>query len=245
MTQEIVVQAENKSFLDVVARAALDPNVDPQKMHALLDVQKRIMDENAKIEFNKSLIRAQKNMPRVKMNGELKTKNGAVVAKYMRFDDIDEKIRVVYQAEGFSLVDSQRENPNDTVTITTEVIHEAGHSMTVEVTLPKDKENSLKTSLQAAVSTMSVGRRVNVCNIFRIVGEDDSCAPQGDESGVYITQDQAGEIAALVVETETDAGLMLSKMTKGSKTIETILRSDYARIKNALLTKRSRMEASE
>ena len=147
MTQEIVVQAENKSFLDVVARAALDPNVDPQKMHALLDVQKRIMDENAKIEFNKSLIRAQKNMPRVKMNGELKTKNGAVVAKYMRFDDIDEKIRVVYQAEGFSLVDSQRENPNDTVTITTEVIHEAGHSMTVEVTLPKDKENSLKTSL--------------------------------------------------------------------------------------------------
>lgn len=245
MTQELAIQAENRSLLDIVAKAAMDPNVDPQKMNALLDIQERIMNKQAEIEFNKALIRAQKNMPRVKKDGELKNKAGQTVAKYMRFEDIDDKIRVVYEAEGFSIVDSQKENENGTVTIFTTVIHEAGHSMTVQITVPKDKENGLKTALQAAVSTVSVGRRVNVCNIFRIVGEDDSYTPQGDESGVYITQEQAGEIAALVVETETDAGLMLSKMTKGSKTIETILRSDYVRIKNALLTKKSRMGVSE
>lgn len=52
MTQEIVVQAENKSLLDIVARAAMDPNVDPQKMNALLDIQERIMNKQAEIEFN-------------------------------------------------------------------------------------------------------------------------------------------------------------------------------------------------
>lgn len=242
MTQEIVVQAENKSLLDIVARAAMDPNVDPQKMNALLDIQERIMNKQAEIEFNKALIRAQKNMPRVKKDGELKNKAGQTVAKYMRFEDIDDKIRVVYEAEGFSIVDSQKENENGTVTIFTTVIHEAGHSMTVQITVPKDKENGLKTALQAAVSTVSVGRRINICNIFRIVGTDEACG-DGASNIPFITADQASEIMNLINETGTDTRKMLETMTKGAVSISEIIRTDYERIKNALLIKKSRMES--
>lgn len=230
--------AENQRL---IAAMSINKDVDPAKMKGLFDLQVEMMAKQAEINFNKALFRAQKNMPRVGTNGAIKNKAGQVVAKYMLLQDIDKAIREIYEAEGFSVMDSQRENANGTVTIISTLVHEGGHSKTIECTLPRDKENSLKSALQAAVGTITTGKRVNICNFFRIIAEDDTNAEKMvAENNVTISDDQAAQIKDLIRETGTDTQRFLSMMVSDAKTVDEIGLKDFNRVYNALLAKRNK-----
>lgn len=231
------------NFLAVIAKAAADPNTDVAKMHGLLDVQERMMAKQAEIDFNQALFRAQKSMPRIKKNGEIKNKAGNVVARYMKFDDIDETIRAIYEAEGFCLVDSQTENQNGTVTVKTTLIHQEGHSMSVEVTLPKDKENALKSSLQAAGGTVSVGKRLNTCNLFRIVGEDED--KEEAISAEVINDEQAALLKDLIRETGADVKKFLAYAGNGVESVDMIPLREFDRCRITLEAKKRQVQVQQ
>lgn len=246
-TENLPVAAPTTAnFLAVISKAASDPNTDVAKMHGLLDVQERMMNKQAEIDFNQSLFRAQSNMPRVQKNGTIKNRDGKVVAKYMLFEDIDAAIREIYEAEGFCIMDSQKENANGTITIYSTLAHRGGHSKTIECTVPKDKENALKTSLQAAVGTVTTGKRINTCNFFRIVAEDDTEAEKFVASRTAtLTDQQAAIIKDLIRETGTDTQRFLAMMVSGAKSVDEIGMSDFNRVHNALLAKRNKAKSEE
>jgi len=186
-----IVSAEQQ-MIQSIAVMAQDPNVDVEKMEKLFDIQIKMMDRQAKMDFDQALARVQADMPRITENGQIKNREGRVTATYLKYEDIDREIRPRLSAEGFSLVHTRTENNNKMIVIT-KLKHKGGHEEVVEMPLPYDAPNKMKNPVQAAVSTFSYGKRVNVCSLLNIVaqGQDDDgqmadCNPISDEQAAEI-----------------------------------------------------------
>lgn len=187
----VALTTESK-MIATIADMAANPDVDVDKIDKLLDVQMKMMDRQAKMDYDQALARVQSDMPRITQRGEIKNKAGLVVAKYMKYEDIDAVIRPRLQAEGFSLMHT-RTDTNGKMIVTTILKHRNGHQESVEMPLPYDQPNQLKNAVQSAVSTFSYGKRVNVCSLLNIVaeGEDDDGATS---EANFISEEQAAEI---------------------------------------------------
>lgn len=185
-------QSTESQMIAVIADIASNPDTDVEKMEKMLDIQIRLMDRQAKIDFDQALSGVQSEMPRIQERGEIKNKHGQVTSRYMKYEDIDLVIRPLLKKYGFSLMHT-REEANGKMNVTTKLKHEGGHEETVSIPLPYDQVNALKNAVQAAVSTFSYGKRVNVCSLLNIVaeGEDDD----GQRSEAFtITDQQSAEI---------------------------------------------------
>lgn len=187
-----VSQSAEQQMISSIMQIASNPDIDVDKMEKLFAMQERMMDRQAKMDYDNALARVQADMPRITQRGQIKNKTGMVVANYMKYEDIDLEIRPRLQKEGFSLK-HDRKHIDGKMVVKTTLKHRSGHEESVEIPLPYDKENALKSALQAAVGTFSVGKRVNVCSLLNIVqeGEDDA-ARMADANAV--TDDQAAHI---------------------------------------------------
>jgi len=213
MIQSILTMSQNK-------------DVDADKMEKLLDIQLKMMDRQNKIDFDQALSRVQADMPRITERGEIRNKAGVVVSTYIKYEDIDKEIRPRLKAEGFSLMHT-RSDVNGKMVIKTTLKHAGGHEESVEIPLPYDQVNKLKNSVQAAVSTFSYGKRVNVCSLLNIVAEGD------DDDGVkaclaVLTDEQVQTIKKKIKEADADKDKFLKFCA--SETIEDIDGSKYDNI---------------
>jgi len=169
----VPVSAEQQ-MITSIAQMATNPDVDVEKIQALLNIQLTMMDRQSKMDFDQALSRVQADMPRITERGQIKNKSGQVTSRYLKYEDIDLAIRPRLQKEGFSLVHDCKEQGQKMV-VKTILKHCNGHEESTEFPLPYDAPNALKNAVQAAVSTFSYGKRVNVCKLLNIVaqGEDD------------------------------------------------------------------------
>lgn len=189
-----VVASAEQQMIQSIATMAADPSTDVDKIDRLFEIQIKMMDRQAKMDFDQALARVQADMPRITENGKIKNKNGQVTATYLKYEDIDREIRPRLQKEGFSLVHTRHEQGNKMI-VTTTLKHNAGHEQSVDMPLPYDAPNAMKNAVQAAVSTYSYGKRVNVCSLLNIVAQGEDDDGQMAEAN-YITEDQAEEIKA-------------------------------------------------
>jgi hypothetical protein len=238
-TQEIAVIEQNpiaqtteQNMIAVLAKIASDPSTDVDKIERLLDVQIKMLDRQAKMDFDQALARVQSQMPRIKQNGSIKTRDGKVTSRYMKYEDIDLVIRPMLQEEGLSLV-HDREEMHGKMIVKTTLKHRGGHQETVSIPLPYDTVNALKSAVQAAVSTFSYGKRVNVCSIFNLVaeGEDDD----GADTHIKIDEVQAAHIKDTLHDTNSDVARFLEYM--GVDCVDNIPMKDYTKATNALKRK--------
>lgn len=188
----VAVYDQTQQMVTSIIEMASNPDVDADKIEKLLDIQMKMMDRQAKMDFDQALARVQSTMPRITERGEIKNKHGQVTSTYMKYEDIDLQIRPRLQAEGFSLMHT-RDNKDGKMIVTTTLKHVAGHEESVSMPLPYDKENQLKNAVQAAVSTFSYGKRVNVCSLLNIVAEGDDDDGQMAAANP-ITEEQAASI---------------------------------------------------
>lgn len=211
-----------KAMIQRIAEMASDPNCDPDKMEKLLNVQIRMMDRQAKIDFDQALADLQNEMPRITARGEIKTKDGVVTSRYMKYEDIDNVIRPLLKKYNFSLVHDAKEE-NGKMLVTTILKHRGGHQESVSSPLPFDQTNALKSPLQAAASTEAFGKRRNVCKILNIVqeGQDDD----GAGTHIKIDDSQAKLIKDALQETGSDTIRFLQYM--GVSSVENIPMKDY------------------
>ena len=222
-----------KAMINQIAEMARNPDIDPDRMGKLLDVQIRLMDRQAKIDFDQALADLQMQMPRITPRGEIKNNAGLVTSRYMKYEDIDRVIRPLLQANGFSLVHDAREE-NGKMVVTTILKHRGGHQESVSSPLPFDQTNALKSALQAAASTEAFGKRRNVCKMLNIVaeGEDDDGLSVGH---IKIDDSQAAEIKTALRETNADVKAFLKYM--GARSVEEIAMKDYGKAYMALKRK--------
>lgn len=200
-----------------------DPDVSPEKMSALLDVQERMINRQALMDFNKAKMQAMAEMPIIDRNGAIKNKAGQVQSRYARFEDIDRIVRPICAKYGLVYSFNISEGERGATKVTCELGHVGGH---VEhygpLAVPLDTSGS-KNPTQGVGSSVSYGKRYTLCaalNIVTLFEDNDGqtatktlSAAEPDFADELRDQAQRAAVAGSQAYTEFFSGL--SPMKKG------------------------------
>lgn len=225
------------AIIQVIERAALNPDIDVEKMERLLAMQERIMTRNAEMAFNAAMRTAQEEMPKVLRN----KRNDQTSSNYADLERVNEAIVPVYTKHGFSLSFGTGTSTLDGhILITCLVSHVDGHTRPYQCDMPLDlagiKGNQNKTPTHAHGSTMSYGRRYLTLLIFNITLTNED--KDGNRDSDLITEDQVTVLMDLAEEVKADRAKFLTYMKV--ERLADIQAKDFNRAKTALESKRSR-----
>lgn len=232
-------------FLALIERVLLNPDVDPQKLNAILDVKERMMNKEAEQLFNADYLAAKLEMPRVRKDGSVEyledknNKSGPKVTafKYAKYEDIDRVIRPVEQKYGFSRMFTTVPRPGDgggAIIICT-LLHKSGHSVKAEISVALDVSGG-KNNIQAMGSTFSYGKRYTTEMIWDIVkeGADD------DANSVDLIDDkQFKKLKKLIEETKTVEADFIGYYN--IEALDQLPKKLFGIVENILLTKKIRL----
>lgn len=231
------------SLLGFVAMAVRDPNIDVAKLEALLRMQREIVADDAKTQFNQAMARLQPRLPRITKRGRVEypvNKNQpdgpkALAFTYARWEDVDTAIRPILNSEGFALSFNTRQRVGDGggLVVVGELLHVGGHAKTAEMALPLDTSGG-KSNLQGYASSTSFGSRYVAKMLLNLVfeGEDDDGTAGGKS---YINEHMKERIVELLQESKADVKGFLDFMH--ASCVDEIEVADYTKAVNALQTK--------
>jgi len=188
---------ETAAIMNVIERAASDPNVDIDKMERLMAMHERMVNKQAEIAFSKALSDMQNNLPEITEGGQIKH-GDKIISQYARWDeDINPVIKPILYEYGFSL--SFRTDTKDGVNVEAVLSHAQGHSERTSIKLPADSSGS-KNAVQAVASSVSYGKRYTAGALLNLTTkgqDDDGVSAYGPER---IDDDQEANILALIEE---------------------------------------------
>lgn len=193
---------ESAAIIQVIERAAINPDVDIDKMERLLEMQERIMERNARSAYAADLARMQPELPVIAERGGIKDRSGRVQSTYALWEDINEAIKPVLAKHGFAL--SFRTGQEEgRITVTGVLSHREGHSEETTMHLPIDTSGS-KNSVQAVGSSISYGKRYTAGALLNITsrGEDDDGKAAGGVA--TISDEQVQALQDLIIEVGAD-----------------------------------------
>lgn len=171
-----VAASDTTAVLNMIERVALDPNVDPDKMDRLLDVQERILNKQAEQEFFAALNHCQRHMGRVATDCD----NRQTRSKYASYAALDRALRPIYTEQGMSLsFDTETSEIPEHLKVVCYVSHTSGFTKRYSVNMPADgkgaKGGDVMTKTHATGAAMSYGMRYLLKMIFNVaIGEDDT-----------------------------------------------------------------------
>jgi hypothetical protein len=178
----IVKTNTDQSMISLVDKALMSPDVDVGKMQIMLDMQERIYDKNAQIEFNKAMSLCQQEMPAIAKTSE----NLQTNSKYAKYETIVIDTKPTYTKHGFSISFAESKSDKaDHIRVEAELMHSQGHSKSFYADLPLDiagiKGNANKTAVHATGSTFSYAKRYLFCMIFNVAlaNADDDAVKAG------------------------------------------------------------------
>lgn len=179
---QVSAVSETAAILSVIERAALNPDVDIDKMERLLQMQERIIARNAEAAYNEALAAMQPNLPEVEQHGF----NDHTKKHYARWEDIHEAIAPVLATHGFALTFRTAE-VNGKVTVTAILRHKEGHKDETSLPLPTDT-GAGRNAVQAVGSSLSYGKRYTACALLNIRsrGDDDDGAKATKRSSARV-----------------------------------------------------------
>ena len=169
----------------LVERVLTDPNADVAKLHALLDVNERILDRNAKADFDAAFAEMWPELPEIDEKGAIKNRSGQVQSRYAKYEDIQTAIRPVLTRHGFSLRHRTEwpEQRQGVIRIVGILTHRSGHAEESAFEAPADKSD-FRSEVQSQGSTISYGKRYTTCDLLNIItrGHDNDGQPQKAEA---------------------------------------------------------------
>jgi hypothetical protein len=180
-------------MIAMIREVAMNPDVDVEKMQAILSMQERILDRTAKMEFDAALADMQIDLPTVDQKGKIEIKakdasgerKGPVQqsTKFAKFEDINEAIRPIISKYGFAVSFRTGLTEDGRVKIIGILSHRAGHREETMMVLPHDATGS-KNAVQAIGSSTSYGKRYILCALLNLTsrGEDDDGKQGGGEA---------------------------------------------------------------
>lgn len=169
----IVQAGESATILQVIQRAAADPQCDIEKMERLMQMHERFQARQAEQQYAEALAAMQQELPSISERGGIKDRNGRVQSTYALWEDINEALKPVLAKHGFALTFRIPRNEKG-VEVEGVLSHRAGHSERTSILLPADVSGS-KNAVQAVASSVSYGKRYTAGALlnFTTHGEDD------------------------------------------------------------------------
>lgn len=185
---------QSSTIIEVIERAALNPDVDIDKMERLLAMQERVMSKRAEQAYTESMILAQQRMPVIRKDKD----NKQTGSSYATLENINKIITPIYTGEGFTLSFGTEDSPIDGyVRIVCDIRHSSGHKERYHYDSPPDDSGIAgkvnKTTTHARASAISYGQRYLIKLIFNLTLEgedDDGNAAGGDTRSVMDIQNE-------------------------------------------------------
>jgi hypothetical protein len=98
---------EPANLLEIVSRAASDPNIEVAKVEKLLELYERIQAKTAEAQFNEAMTKAQSEIGRIGADAT----NPQTRSQYASYAKLDSVLRPIYTANGFSLSFDEGDSP--------------------------------------------------------------------------------------------------------------------------------------
>lgn len=153
----------------LVERIVTNPEADVAKLAAILDVNERILNRNAKAAFDEAFSRMWPELPEVDERGAIRNKDGSIKSRYAKYEDIQAAVRPILKQYGFALR-HRTEFPADKPGIIriVGILSGHGHSEESIFEAPPDK-NDYRTAIQDQGSTISYGKRYTTEDLLNII----------------------------------------------------------------------------
>ena len=206
------VYGNSASLIEVISRAAADPNVDVAKMQSLLDMHERLSLRESEQAFNSAMADAQGEMRTIGYDSS----NPSTHSKYASYAKIDSVLRPIYSRHGFALsFDTGPNTPENAVEVICRVSHREGYVRAYRILMPADgkgaRGNDVMTRTHATGAALSYGARYLLRLIFNVAvgAEDDdgnsaSTMPRGSTQTGAIDEGQVETLKALIAAVSAD-----------------------------------------
>ena len=173
---------------------AKDPDVDPAKMEAMLTMQERMIDRQAKQEYQTAMHAARSEMPRITKDGKIEAKGGRIQSRYSTYENIDKIVRPLVEGHGLTYGFDFKEGEQGRMLVTCIVSHTGGHEERFGPMPLSIDTTGAKNATQGAGSAGSYGQRYTLCAAFNIVtvGSDDDGG--GQRGQLAAPEDWQGEL---------------------------------------------------
>lgn len=219
------------SILQVIERAAQNPEVDIDKMERLLEMYERVTAQRAKAAYVEALAVMQPKLPTITERGAILDRSGKVMTTYALWEDINEAIKPVLSEHGFALT-FRTGFEGDRITVTGVLSHSKGHSEETTMTLPRD-DSGAKNAVQAVGSSTSYGKRYTASALLNLA----SCEKDDDATAAgAISEEQKTKIIDLIKTTSADTKKFLNYM--GVASVDAIPANQFDKAVRALEAKR-------
>lgn len=206
--------AESGGLLQVIARAVADPNMDVEKAERLFALQRDILADQAKREFNAAFRAAKSQMRPVVKNRD----NDQTKSRYADLEAVSAAIDPIIDQNGFALTwgTGTPEKPG-CYRITADLLHDGGHERHYFADIPEDtagiKGSQNKTATHGFGSSMSYGRRYLKLLIFDIATTDDDDGQRAGSLPVEeINAAECAELRRLIAAADTTEKALLERL---------------------------------
>jgi hypothetical protein len=177
--------AEASQIVSSFHAMAADPNVTPEKLNAMLDFQKRVMEITAKQAFDRDFAAMQAKLPIITKTGMARIeKDGRLIreTQYVRNVDITKVCRPIMAKFGFSLR-FRNKQADGLLTVTGILSHREGHSEQDEFGPVGRDDSAGKNTIQSWGSARQYGKRYCTIALLDIATEDDEADDDGGATG--------------------------------------------------------------
>jgi hypothetical protein len=205
-------------ILNVIAKAAVDPNVDVDKLERLLAMQERVLARDAEQAFNEALLHAQDEIRPIHRNRT----NDSTRSTYADLEAVSDAIDPIFRKHGFSSSFGTADCPMEGhYRVTCRLSHTGGHSRDYQADVPADiagiKGNQNKTATHGFGSALSYGRRYLKLLIADVPTTDDD-GQKASLGGGCINAEQRAVLNGLADAVESDKIALCRYLTSAFKT---------------------------
>lgn len=171
-------------LLAVIERVVIDPELDMDRLSALLDVRERQLNKEAEQAFNAAFAAAMANMPDVPKSG----KNKHTEQRYSTLDDLIRTTRPVLSEHGLSLNWETGILDDGRIRVKAIVRHALGHQISTEQAGARDSGKAMN-NLQGGGSTETYLKRYSGFALLGLASGDEA-EDDGQGANQRITEDQ-------------------------------------------------------
>ena len=217
----------SSALMQIIERAAVDPNLDVDKLSKLLEVKNQWEEREAKKSYIAAMSAFQESCPTIDR------KQTAHNSKYAGLADTLEQIRELMSANHLSH-SWKTEQTENRIAVTCTVTHRDGHSESATMSAMADNSGK-KNDIQAIGSTVSYLSRYSLFSILGLASKEHD--DDGNSSEGVITDKQRDELKALIDETGSDIQKFCALFKIDG--LANLRASDYRQAKNMLEKKRA------
>jgi hypothetical protein len=191
-----------RTMLQVIAEATMNPAVDVEKMKALMEMQRTLKSDEARLSFTRDFNALQNALPSIRRDGKIShavddtgmTRSGkrAMTARYATYPNIMSVVGPLLKKYGFTLSNVVEPSPDGTrIVVVGYLEHIEGHQRVTRFPIGIDTTGK-KNSQQGWGSSQQYAMRYNAIALLNIV----SRAPEDDDRDGFPAQQE-------VVDSET------------------------------------------